>query len=65
MVDITKDEFWENKCKEVIKNERKNNKLKELINKNKIMTILVIALTLLITANTVFIYRFFKILTTI
>lgn len=62
MVDITKDEFWENKYEEVVTNEKKNNKVKEFILKHKIITTLLVALSLLITANVILIYNFFKIL---
>ena len=62
MVDITKDEFWENKYEEVIINEKKNNKVKEFIINHKIITTLLVTLSVLITANVILIYNFFKIL---
>lgn len=63
MVDITKDEFWENKYEEVVTNEKKNNKVKEFVLRHKIITTLLVTLSLLITANVILIYNFFKILT--
>ena len=65
MVDITKDEFWENKYEEVIINEKKNNKVKEFIINHKIITTLLVTLSVLITANVVLIYNFFRILANI
>lgn len=65
MIDITKDEFWENKYEEVSKAEKKGSKVKEFITKHKVITTLLIALVLLITANTLLIYNFFRILNTI
>ncbi len=65
MVDITKDEFWENKYEEVVTSERKNNRVKEFILRHKIITTLLITLTSLIIANVVLIYNFFKILESI
>ncbi len=62
MVDITKDEFWENKYEEVITKEKKNNKIKEFVLRHKIITTLLVTLSLLITANVILIYNFFKIL---
>ena len=62
MVDITKDEFWENKYEEVVINEKKNNKVKEFIINHKIITTLLVTLSVLITANVILIYNFFKIL---
>ncbi len=63
MVDITKDEFWENKYEEVITKEKKNNKIKEFVLRHKIITTLLVTLSILITANVILIYNFFKILT--
>lgn len=62
MVDITKDEFWENKYEEVITNEKKNNKVKDFITRHKIITTLLVTLTTLIIANVILIYNFFRIL---
>ncbi len=62
MVDITKDEFWENKYEEVVTKEKKNNKVKDFITRHKIITTLLISLSVLITANVILIYNFFKIL---
>ncbi len=62
MVDITKDEFWENKYEEVVTKEKKNNKVKDFITRHKIITTLLVSLSVLITANVILIYNFFKIL---
>ncbi|MBQ3145485.1 MAG: hypothetical protein IJB90_02790 [Clostridia bacterium] len=65
MIDITKDEFWENRYGEVEKQEKKNSKLLNTIKKHKIITALLISLGILMAINTVLIYNFFKILTNI
>lgn len=65
MIDITKDEFWENSYGEVEKKEKKNSKLLNTIKKHKIITVLLISFGILMTINTVLIYNFFKILTNI
>ena len=62
MIDITKDEFWENSYGEVEKKEKKNNKLLNIIKKHKIITVLLISFGILMTINTVLIYNFFKVL---
>ena len=62
MIDITKDEFWDNNYQEVEKKEVKNNKLLNLIKKHKFITVLLISLGILMTINIVLIYNFFKIL---
>lgn len=62
MIDITKDEFWDDKYEEVTKNKTKENKVKEFITKHKIITVLLILLGLLMIANTILIYNFFRIL---
>lgn len=61
MVDITKEEFWENKYEEVNKKEKKNNIVKEFITKHKLITILLISLSILMITNIVLIYNFFRI----
>ena len=61
MVDITKEEFWENKYEEVNKKEKKNNIVKEFIIKHKLITILLISLSILMITNIVLIYNFFRI----
>lgn len=63
MIDITKEEFWDNKYEEVSKKEE--NKIKQFIINHKIVTTLLINLGLLMAINTVLIYNFFKILETI
>lgn len=62
MVDITKDEFWENRYQEVSKKEKENSKIKKFILKHKIITMLLIGLGILMTVNTILIYKFFMIL---
>ena len=63
MVDITKEEFWDNKYEEVTRKEKEKSKLKEVIAKNKIITGLLIGFGILMTMNTILIYNFFKVLT--
>lgn len=62
MVDITKEEFWDNKYEEVSKKKKENSKMREFILKNKIIIGLFISFGILMTINTVLIYNFFKIL---
>lgn len=61
MIDITKEEFWDNKYEEVSKTEKRANRVSEFITKHKVITVLLVSLGLLITANTILIYNFFKI----
>ena len=63
MIDITKDEFWENSYKEVKKKELKNSKIINIIKTHKILTVLLISFGILMAINTILIYNFFKILT--
>ena len=63
MVDITKEEFWDNKYEEVSKKEKEKNKIKELIIKNRIIVTLLISFGILMAINTILIYNFFKVLT--
>ena len=63
MIDITKEEFWENSYGEVDKKEKKNSKLLNTIKKHKIITVLLISFGILMTINTLLIYNFFRILT--
>lgn len=62
MIDITKDEFWENSYGEVEKKEKKNSKLLNTIKKHKIITVLLISFGILMAINTVLIYNFFRVL---
>ena len=62
MIDITKEEFWENKYEEVNKEKQKNSKIREFVLKHKIITTLLISLGILMAINTILIYNFFKIL---
>lgn len=63
MVDITKEEFWENRYEEVSKKEKQNSKIKEFISRHKVITTILISLGILMTVNTILIYNFFKVLT--
>ena len=65
MIDITKDEFWDDKYEEVTKKEKKENKVKEFIITHKLITVLLILLGIFMIANTILIYNFFKMLETI
>ena len=65
MIDITKDEFWENRYEEVNKRENQKSKIREFVVKHKIFTILLISLGILMTVNVICIYKFFKILSSI
>lgn len=65
MIDITKEEFWDNNYKEVSKAEKRKNRIKNLIIKHKIITGLLVALSVLMIINTILIYNFFSILTTV
>ena len=64
MIDITKDEFWDNRYEEVSKNEKekKTSKLKSLISRNKALTMLIILFSLLSISNILLIYNFFRVL---
>ncbi len=65
MVDITKEEFWDSKYEETSRIEKKENKVKQFIINHKIITALLIILSILIAINTILIYNFFIILGTI
>ncbi len=65
MVDITKEEFWDSKYEETSRIERKENKVRQFINNHKIITALLISLSILIAINTILVYNFFIILGTI
>lgn len=65
MVDITKEEFWDSKYEETSRIEKKENKAKQFIINHKIITALLISLSILIAINTILIYNFFIILGTI
>lgn len=65
MVDITKEEFWDSKYEETSRIERKENKVKQFISNHKIITALLISLSILMAINTILIYNFFIILGTI
>ena len=60
MIDITKDEFWRNE--EVIKKEKKVGGFRKFIIKHKIIFGLIIVLGIMMVANTILIYNFYKIL---
>ena len=65
MVDITKEEFWDSKYEETSRIEKKENKVKQFIINHKIITALLISLSILMAINTILIYNFFIILGTI
>lgn len=65
MIDIAKDEFWDAKYEETSRIERKENKVKQFIIKHKIITTLLVSLSILVAINTILIYNFFRILGTI
>ncbi len=65
MIGITKDEFWDAKYEETSRIERKENKVKQFIIKHKIITTLLVSLSILVAINTILIYNFFRILGTI
>ena len=60
MVDITKDEFWENKHEEITKKTKNNNKLKNKIKENKWLILLIISFLILAISNGLLIFDFFK-----
>ena len=62
MVDITKEEFWDNKYEEVSKKEKEKSKVKEFILRNKIIVTLLVSFGILMAINTILIYNFFKVL---
>lgn len=62
MVDITKEEFWDNRYEEVSKKEKQDSKIKEFISKHRMITTLLISLGILMTVNTILIYNFFRML---
>jgi len=63
MVDITKEEFWDNKYEEITRKEKAKSKLSEFVIKNKILVALLISFGILMAINTILIYNFFKVLT--
>ena len=62
MVDITKDEFWENKHEEVSKSKKRNSKLKKYIEEHKWMILLFASFSLLAISNGLLVYNFFRII---
>ena len=64
MVDITRDEIWENSAQEVEKFQR-HNTIKSFVGRNKIITTLLITLAIFMTTNIILIYRFLTILSNI
>lgn len=62
MVDITKDEFWENKYEEVNKKKKKDNRLRRFINNNKWIILLITSFLLLAISNGCLIYNFVRVL---
>lgn len=61
MIDITKEEFWDNKVG-ITKTKQKNNIIKGFVIKNKMIIIILITLGILILTNTILIYKFYNIL---
>jgi len=57
MVDITKDEFWEEDY------QKKDTYIRETIRKNKFLSVSFLILGICVLANIILIYSFFKILT--
>ena len=64
MVDITKEEFWDNN-EEILKKEENKSKVREFITRHKVITVLLLGLSILMTVNTILVYNFFKILTSV
>ena len=62
MVDITKEEFWDNRYEEVSKREKQESKVKEFILKNKVIVTLLVSFGILMAINTILIYNFFRML---
>lgn len=62
MVDITKDEFWENKHEEVSKKRKKESKLKRIIENHKWIMLLIASFALLAISNGLLVYNFFRII---
>ena len=62
MVDITKEEFWDNRYEEVSKREKQESKVKEFILKNKVIVALLVSFGILMAINTILIYNFFRML---
>lgn len=62
MVDITKEEFWDNRYEEVSKREKQESKVKEFILKNKVIVTLLVSFGILMAINTILIYNFLKML---
>ena len=62
MIDITKEEFWDNRYEEISRKENRNNKIEEFISKHKIILTLLISFGILMAINTILIYNFFRML---
>lgn len=62
MVDITKDEFWENKHEEISKKRKKESKLKKTIENHKWIMLLILSFLLLTISNGLLVYNFFRVI---
>ena len=62
MVDITKDKLFRSRLEKVTKIKNKNSKLKQFIEKNKAIILLLASFALLTVSNGFLVYNFFRIL---
>jgi Trk-type K+ transport system membrane component len=62
MIDITKDEFWDVRSEEIVKEKAKKNKIIETILKHKLLSLSLILFLICVIANIVLIYNFLKII---
>ena len=65
MIDITKDKQFRSRLEKVTKIKNKNNKVKEFIERNKAIILLLASFTLLAISNGFLVYNFFRILSKI
>ena len=65
MIDITKDKLFRSRLEKVTKIKNKNNKVKEFIERNKAIILLLASFTLLAISNGFLVYNFFRILSKI
>ena len=61
MIDITREEIWDNNFQKVEETNKKS-RLKHFIAEHKIITVLLITLGILMTANVILIYNFLKVI---
>ena len=62
MINITKDKLFKKRLEKVTKIKNKNNKLKEFIERNKAIVLLIASFLLLAISNGFLVYNFFRIL---